>query len=127
MNLSSLTSLLGRESFQKEVARFTFLAVIFLQSVIFLTIATDNNGDPNQYLEIARLLFSGDAPITLLRFIGYPVFIKLSSFNLYALNATFFCQYFLFTFAILLDAYLRRLLHTSKATANKSTRPLMNI
>ena len=100
MSLSSLNSLLGRESFQKEAARFTFLAVILLQVVIFLTIATDNNGDPNQYLEIARLLFSGDAPITLLRFIGYPVFIKFSSFNLYALNATFFCQYCLFTFSL---------------------------
>jgi hypothetical protein len=100
MNLFSLTSLLGRESFQKEVARFTFLAVIFLQAIIFFTIATDNNGDPNQYLEIAKSLFSGNAPITLLRFIGYPVFIKLTSFNLYALNATFFCQYCLFTFSL---------------------------
>lgn len=100
MNLSFLTSLIGRESFQREVARFTFLGVIFLQAIIFFTIATDNNGDPNQYLEIAKSLFSSDAPITLLRFIGYPVFIKLSSFNLYALNATFFCQYCLFTFAL---------------------------
>lgn len=77
-----------------------FWSAVCLHIIIFFTVATDNNGDPNEYIVIARTLFSVDAPINPNRFIGYPLFLKISSLNLYLLNLTFFVQHVLFLFSL---------------------------
>jgi len=76
--------------------KFIFLLVSALQIVIFFTVATDNNGDPNDYLSIAKSLFSSDSKAGFLRFYGYPFFIKIASLNLYDLNLIFFSQSVIF-------------------------------
>jgi hypothetical protein len=80
--------------------RTIFWSAVLLHAIIFFTIATDNNGDPNEYIVIARTLFSPDSPINPNRFVGYPFFLKITSLNLYLLNLTFFVQHVLFLFSL---------------------------
>lgn len=83
-----------------KIERAIFWSVVLLHIIVFFTIATDNNGDPNEYIAIARSLFSADAPINPNRFVGYPFFLKITSLNLALLNLTFFAQHVLFLFSL---------------------------
>jgi hypothetical protein len=83
-----------------SIERIIFWSAVLLHIIVFFTIATDNNGDPNEYIAIARSLFSADAPINPNRFVGYPFFLKITSLNLALLNLTFFAQHVLFLFSL---------------------------
>lgn len=69
-----------------------FTALLVYLSLIVFSIPTDLNGDPNDYLHLARHLISIETLSNFNRFIGYPIFIKISSLNLAQLNLTFVVQ-----------------------------------
>lgn len=81
-----------------EQVVFTTLLVYI--SLIIFSIPTDLNGDPNDYLYLARHLFSLETLSNFNRFIGYPIFIKISSLNLAQLNLTFVVQSIIFLVAL---------------------------
>ena len=100
MKYSSLVSSLFDARLGLALERTIFWSAVCLHIIIFFIIATDNNGDPNEYIAIARTLFSPDSPINPNRFVGYPFFLKITSLNLYSFNITFFAQHVLFLFSI---------------------------
>ena len=100
MKDGSFASRLIAASHWSFIAWFIFGCICLLHLIIFFTITTDNNGDPNEYLAIARTLFMADSPINPNRFIGYPLFLKVTSLNLRLINLTFFAQHILFLFAL---------------------------
>ena len=77
-----------------------FTALLVYLSLIIFSIPTDLNGDPNDYLHLARDLFSIETLSNFNRFIGYPIFIKISSLNLAQLNLTFVVQSLIFLIAL---------------------------
>jgi len=77
-----------------------FTALFVYLSLIIFSIPTDLNGDPNDYLHLARDLFSMETLSNFNRFIGYPIFIKISSLNLAQLNLTFVVQSLIFLIAL---------------------------
>jgi hypothetical protein len=77
-----------------------FTALLVYISLIIFSIPTDLNGDPNDYLYSARNLFSLETLSNFNRFIGYPIFIKISSLNLAQLNLTFVVQSIIFLVAL---------------------------
>lgn len=83
-----------------NLEKLIFILAIFLHFIIFFTIATDNNGDPNEYIYVAKHLFSSDSGYSILRFVGYPFFIKITSLNLIALNLTLLIQHVLLLYAL---------------------------
>ena len=83
------------------IERIILSFVILLQAWVFLVVPTDNNGDPNEYLDIARRLFSGEASISFNRFIGYPAIIKAVTLDLSFLNLLFLFQSVLFISALI--------------------------
>lgn len=100
MKSTKFSSLPVGSDFQIEIARWAFFFLAMLHAIVYFTIATDNNGDPNEYLAIARSLFTFNAPINPNRFIGYPLFVKLTSLNLAWLNFTFLVQHLIFLFCL---------------------------
>jgi hypothetical protein len=76
------------------------ILVIVVQAWVFLVVPTDNNGDPNDYLVIAQDLLSRKIPITFNRFIGYPLFVRIASFDLQNINLLFLVQSVLFVTAL---------------------------
>jgi hypothetical protein len=84
----------------KRVIPVCLILVIILQTWVFLVVPTDNNGDPNDYIHIAQNLFSRNPTVSLNRFFGYPLFIKLASLNLRSINLLFFVQSLLFVAAV---------------------------
>jgi hypothetical protein len=96
--------LIADKLFNARVERIVFFMLIILHLIIYFTVATDNNGDPNEYLDIARSLFAFDAPMNANRFFGYPLFIYVSSLGLTALNITFLAQHIFFIIALRLFA-----------------------
>jgi len=98
--MSSAVSIEEATLRQKALEQLLLLLVIILQVWVFFGVPTDNNGDPNDYLLIARRLFSTGAPISFNRFIGYPLIIKILSLNLTHLNVLFFFQSTLFVAAL---------------------------
>lgn len=83
-----------------KLEQCTFIALCIYLMLILFSIPTDFNGDPNDYIRLARDLFSTEAFTNLNRFIGYPIFIKLTSFNLMQINLTFVCQLVIFLFSL---------------------------
>src|SRR5436309_13710675 len=71
---------------QRALEQLLLLLVIILQVWVFFGVPTDNNGDPNDYLLIARRLLSTGAPISSNRLIGYPLIIKILSLTLIRLH-----------------------------------------
>ena len=84
------------------IERLVLSLVIVLQGWIFLVVPTDNNGDPNDYLRIAKSL---GTTISFNRFIGYPVIIKALSLNLSYLNLLFLFQSIFFIVALVCFAH----------------------
>lgn len=89
-----------RFRFLDHLPELILLTASALQLLIFFTVATDNNGDPNDYLEIAKRLFSSDAGVNPNRFYGYPLFIRITSLNLANLNLIFLIQSILLLYAV---------------------------
>ena len=56
----------------------------------------NNWGDPLDYLINAKLL-----SFSIIRFYGYPIFIKITSFNLQFLYLPILLQYFFYVFSVL--------------------------
>lgn len=84
-----------------KIASGTFWIVAFAYALVFLLVPTDNNGDPNDYMTVARTLFSeNEGHVSILRSFGYPLFIRITSLNLHHLNFTFFAQTIIFLCAI---------------------------
>ncbi|MBT8609463.1 hypothetical protein G6660_05315 [Polynucleobacter paneuropaeus] len=77
-----------------------FIALLVYLMAFFFAIASDINGDPNEYIALARDFFSLKILANPGRFIGYPLFIKLTSLNLRYLNLTFFVQLVVFLYSI---------------------------
>lgn len=91
----------GRCSFlYSSMDRFVFKSVFLLHVIIYFTVATDNNGDPNEYLEVSRTIFSNSWSVNVLRFFGYPLFINITSLGLTTVNLTFLAQHAIFLFAL---------------------------
>jgi hypothetical protein len=89
MRLTDFYSMMSKD----KIASGTFWIVAFAYALAFLLVPTDNNGDPHDYMTVARTLFSGDQNhVSILRSFGYPLFVKITSINLHHLNLTFFVQ-----------------------------------
>jgi hypothetical protein len=99
MTLSTVSRFF-KPSLNLQIERLIFISAVFLHLIIFFTIATDNNGDPNEYIYVARNLFSSDSGYSILRFFGYPIFIKITSLNFLSLNLTLLAQHLLFIWAL---------------------------
>ncbi|CAB4624063.1 MAG: hypothetical protein F2599_04105 [Actinobacteria bacterium] len=86
--------------FRRGVFTLSIVLLGLSQTYVFLLIPTDFNGDPNDYINVARQIFSSDSEnVSILRFVGYPFFIKAMSLNLINLNLVFFAQSLLFVSA----------------------------
>ena len=100
MNIAPIIQSLFSPLSNLKIERAIFISIILLHFIIFFTIATDNNGDPNEYIYVAKYLFSSDSGFSILRFVGYPFFIKITSLNLLALNLTLLIQHILLLYSI---------------------------
>lgn len=83
-----------------KLDKCTFITLCIYLTLILFSIPTDFNGDPNDYIRLARELFTTDIFANFNRFIGYPIFIKLTSLNLAQLNLTFICQLVILLFSL---------------------------
>lgn len=86
---------------QNNIEKACILSVIILQAWIFLVVPTDNYGDPSEYINIAKSLFEGDSQYQYNRMFGYPLLLKIFSFNLVSINTFFLFQSALFTFSLI--------------------------
>lgn len=83
-----------------KLEQCTFIALGVYLTLILFSVPTDFNGDPNDYIRMARELFSTEIFSNFNRFIGYPIFIKFTSLNLAQLNLTFVCQLVILLFSL---------------------------
>jgi len=88
-----------------KLEQFLFIALAGYQLLIIFSVATDINGDPNDYIRLARDFFNPEVFSNFNRFIGYPLFIKLTSFNLVYLNLVFIVQLGIFLASLRSFAY----------------------
>ncbi len=77
-----------------------FFALCIYLTLVLFSVPTDFNGDPNDYIRLARDFFSTEIFANFNRFIGYPFFIKITSLNLIQLNLTFIFQLVLFLLSL---------------------------
>ncbi|MEY2878419.1 MAG: hypothetical protein RLZZ15_799 [Verrucomicrobiota bacterium] len=99
---SRAVSLVGSRA-ASRVEPWAFGVLVALTAWCFLMVPSDFNGDPNDYLFIARSLLNDGwhvAGVTAMRAIGYPVFIATTSLGLTSVNTVFFAQAALFVCAV---------------------------
>lgn len=85
---------------KQKLEMAVFFSLVIYQTLIVFSIPTDINGDPNDYIRIARNLSMEEVFSGLHRFVGYPLFIKLVSLNLAQLNLVFIGQLFIYLISL---------------------------
>lgn len=85
---------------RRGIALFAMLVLTLIQVSVFLSFSTDNNGDPNAYVHIAKTIFKEKFEFRSFRFVGYPLFLKISTLNVSNINLLFLIQSCLFLSAV---------------------------